>query len=254
MSGVLRARFRNSVGGFLLDVEFEVPSRGVTALFGRSGVGKTMVLRNLAGLERSNVGLLQVGDAVWQDETRGLFVSAHKRSVGYVFQEASLFPHLNVRGNLMFAWKRVPVSDRGVINFDDVVNLLGLEKFLERAPSRLSGGEKQRVAIGRALLMSPRLLLMDEPLSALDTRSKSEIIPYFERLRTELRIPILLVSHSLNEVLRLADNMVLMENGRIQAIGAAAELAKERLFFESEKEAMRQCSCGCPCCGGGVGS
>jgi molybdate transport system ATP-binding protein len=218
----LEARFRHSLGEFALDVEFTAASRGVTALFGPSGSGKTSVLRCLAGLERAREGRLTLDGECWQDETRGRFVPAHRRACGYVFQEASLFPHLTVRRNLEYGWKRLAGGARRVA-FESAVELLGLAPFLARMPDRLSGGERSRVAIARALLTSPRLLLMDEPLASLDVRSKSGILPYLERLHRELAIPVVYVSHSPDEVARLADHLVLIEKGRVRAAGAVAE-------------------------------
>lgn len=219
----IAADFCASLGAFDLDVTFTAPGRGVTALFGPSGSGKTTVLRAVAGLIRLN-GRLLVFDETWQDERR--FLAPHRRPIGYVFQEASLFPHMSVRRNLDYGRRRTPAADRRV-DFDDTVDLLGLARLIDRSPARLSGGERQRVAIGRALLAGPRLLLMDEPLSALDQQSKDEILPYLERLHDQLRIPALLVSHSLAEVERLADHMVLLESGRVRAAGPLADLAAD---------------------------
>jgi molybdate transport system ATP-binding protein len=217
------ARFRGTLGAFALDVAFEAPMRGVTALFGPSGSGKTSVLRCLAGLQRLAVGQLAVGDEIWQ--AAGVFRPAYERAIGYVFQEASLFPHLSVRRNLLYGHRRA--LRRGTAEasrVDEVVALLGIEPMLERAPLRLSGGERQRVAIGRALLSQPRLLLMDEPLAGLDRLSKDEILPYLEALHATLSIPILYVSHDLAEVERLADHLVLFEAGRVVAYGPLEEL------------------------------
>ncbi|MDP1863177.1 MAG: molybdenum ABC transporter ATP-binding protein [Thiobacillus sp.] len=205
------ARFRSTLGSFELDAEFSLPSRGVSALFGASGSGKTTLLRLIAGLMRAP-GSLTVNGEVWQDERT--FIPTHRRALGYVFQEASLFPHLSVRGNLEYGWKRVPVAERRIA-FDDVVDWLGLGALLKQAPQQLSGGQRQRVAIGRALLASPRLLLMDEPLSALDSNSRAEILPYLERLHRQLALPIIYVSHALEEVARLADTLLLIDAGKI---------------------------------------
>jgi molybdate transport system ATP-binding protein len=207
----IEARFQSTLGAFALDAEFSVPGQGVSALFGPSGSGKTTLLRLIAGLARAP-GRLVVNGEVWQDEKD--FVPTHRRALGYVFQEASLFPHLSVRGNLEYGWKRVPAAERR-IGFDDVVGWLGLAALLPQSPQQLSGGQRQRVAIGRALLSSPRLLLMDEPLSALDAASRAEILPYLERLHRELELPILYVSHALDEVARLADTLLLIDAGRI---------------------------------------
>jgi molybdate transport system ATP-binding protein len=217
----LEIRFRlQRPGGFDLDAGFEAPGRGVTALFGTSGSGKTTVLRCVAGLERA-AGLCRIQGRTWQDERR--FLATHRRPIGYVFQEASLFPHLSVRANLEFGWRLVPRAERR-IRFDEAVELLGIGPLLGRAGVRLSGGERQRVAMARALLTSPRLLLMDEPLSALDHPSKEAILPYLERVFDELGLPVLYVSHHPDEVARLADHMVLLKSGRVQAAGPAAQL------------------------------
>jgi molybdate transport system ATP-binding protein len=217
VSGI-SARFDLTLGEFRLDAGFEAPGRGVTALFGPSGSGKTTLLRCLAGLERASSGYLEVNGAIWQDDSKGIYLPTHRRALGYVFQEASLFPHLNVRRNLEYGWKRIPATQRWG-GFDQAVELVGIGQLLERDPARLSGGERQRVAIARALLASPDLLLMDEPLAALDLASKKEILPYLERLHDELSIPVLYVSHSPDEVARLADYMVLMDKGKTVASG-----------------------------------
>lgn len=221
MSGI-RASFRIDRGGFMLDVDLALPGRGVSALFGPSGSGKTTCLRAIAGLERAPNGYVALGDEVWQDEARKAFVPTHRRALGVVFQEASLFPHLSVRGNLEFGLKRVAGADRR-FELGPVTGMLGIEKLLERKPASLSGGERQRVAIARALLSSPRLLLMDEPLAALDLKRKQEILPYLERMHDELSIPIIYVSHAPDEVARLADHLVLLDAGRVVASGPLTE-------------------------------
>ncbi len=213
---MITAQFSQRLGGFLLDISFQAPGSGVTALFGPSGCGKTTVLRCIAGLERVEAGHLTVNGDVWQDGRR--FLSPHRRPVGYVFQEASLFPHLSVRDNLRYGLKRAKVIPP-FIGYNDVVDLLGIAPLLERPTSLLSGGERQRVAIGRALLSQPRLLLMDEPLSALDRFSKDDILPYLERLHGIFSIPVLYVSHDIVEIERLADTLILMKEGQIQAAG-----------------------------------
>ncbi|MFN3985481.1 MAG: molybdenum ABC transporter ATP-binding protein [Rhodocyclaceae bacterium] len=217
----IHARCRIDWSGFSLDVDLDLPGRGVTALFGHSGSGKTSLLRCLAGLERS-VGEVVFKGTVWQDSARGVFVPTHKRPLGYVFQEASLFPHLSVRQNLAFGRRRVKGMHR--VSLDQAVALLGIGHLLERPPGGLSGGERQRVGIARALATSPELLLMDEPLAALDLKRKAEILPYLERLHDELDIPVLYVSHSPDEVARLADHVVLLEAGRAVAAGALTEV------------------------------
>jgi molybdate transport system ATP-binding protein len=215
----IQARFRVDWPGFSLDVDLALPGRGVTALFGSSGSGKTTLLRCIAGLERSSRGLLSFNGEIWQDDKTWL--PTHRRPLGYVFQEASLFPHLSVLGNLRYGMKRV-ISERKV-GLEQAVELLGIGHLLERKPDHLSGGERQRVAIARALAVSPRLLLMDEPLAALDLKRKQEILPYLERLHDELEIPVLYVSHSPDEVARLADHLVVMEGGRILVSGPLSE-------------------------------
>jgi len=217
----MEARFRLDYPGFTLDVDLTLPDRGVTALFGPSGSGKTTVLRCVAGLEHAPGGYLSVGEHVLQDDARGLFLPTHKRPLGVVFQEASLFSHLSVRKNLEYGMKRAG-NTRGE-EFDAMLDLMGIRALLERDPERLSGGERQRVAIARALLTRPRLLLMDEPLAALDVRRKREILPYLEALREELDIPVLYVSHAPDEVAGLADHLVLIDGGRVTASGPLVE-------------------------------
>ena len=217
----LEIQFDHQRGGFHLTVDTQLPGRGVTALFGRSGCGKTTLLRCVAGLERSARGRLVVNGATWQDAAR--FIPADRRPIGYVFQEGHLFPHLSVQKNLLYGYRRIPVAQR-VVPPDEAIRLLGLESLLMRRVTEISGGQRQRVAIGRALLTSPRVLLMDEPLAALDAISKAEILPYLERLHDELSIPVLYVSHSIDEVSRLADHMLLMEDGKVRAAGPLQEL------------------------------
>ncbi len=212
----IEARFRLDWPGFVLDVDLTLPGHGVTALFGHSGSGKTTLLRSIAGLERVPGGRLTVNGETWQDA--GVFRPTHQRSLGYVFQEASLFPHLSVRANLEYGQKRVPAAQRRVA-LDQAVAMLDIGHLLDRKPARLSGGERQRVGIARALATSPRILLMDEPLAALDHALKQDILPYLERLHDELDIPVLYVSHAPDEVARLADHIVVMEAGRAVAAG-----------------------------------
>jgi len=217
----IHARFRLPYPGFTLDADLELPSRGISAFFGRSGSGKTTLLRCIAGLERAPEGRLEIDGEVWQDGPR--FVPTHQRPLGYVFQEASLFRHLSVRANLEYGRKRVPATARRV-EWDRAIDLLGIGHLLERKPDRLSGGERQRVAIARALLTSPRLLLMDEPLAALDQARKDEILPYLEHLHDELEIPVLYVSHAADEVARLADHLVVLEDGKVLGAGPLADI------------------------------
>jgi molybdate transport system ATP-binding protein len=219
---MIAAQLRLARSDFTLDVALALPERGVSALFGASGCGKTTVLRALAGLERA-AGRVALADEVWQDDADGRFVPTHRRALGYVIQEAALFPHLDVRRNLDYGMKRIAPADRRIA-LDQVVDLLGIAPLMARRPATLSGGERQRVAIARALATSPRLLLMDEPLAALDAKRKAELLPYLERLHEELAIPIVYVSHAIDEVARLADHLVLMEAGRVVAAGPLADM------------------------------
>ncbi len=218
----IRMRFDIRRSGFAMQVRLDLPGRGVSALFGHSGSGKTTLLRAIAGLERHAGGYLEVNGEVWQDDAAGVFLPTHQRALGYVFQEASLFAHLSVQGNLDFARKRARAAD-GAKVMAHAVALLGIGHLLERRPEGLSGGERQRVAIARAMLGAPRLLLMDEPLASLDARRKDDVLPYLDRVQAELAIPMLYVSHSTQEVARLADHIVLLDGGRIVASGPAAE-------------------------------
>jgi molybdate transport system ATP-binding protein len=219
----LSANFEVRFPGFHLETRLEVPGDGVTVLFGPSGSGKTTLLRCLAGLERSPIGVLKFGDTLWQDEAQGIFVPVHKRPIGLVFQEPRLFPHLSVRNNLLYGFKRIPAQERRIL-LDEVVEVLDIAPLLDRRPGFLSGGESQRVAIGRALLTSPKLLLMDEPLASLDTQRKRELLPYIRRLQTTWKIPIVYVSHSLGEILQLVDTMALLKQGRVVAQGPVDEV------------------------------
>jgi len=223
MTSEIRARFRVDRNSFRLDVDLTLPGSGVTALFGPSGSGKTTCLRAMAGLERAADGLFALGDTVWQDEARGHFVPTHKRALGMVFQEASLFPHLSVRGNMEFGQKRASTAGKHFA-LPAVADLLGIGHLLERMPAQLSGGERQRVAIARALRAAPRILLMDEPLAGLDLKRKLEILPYLERLHRELAIPVFYVSHASDEVARLADHLVLLDQGKAIASGPLNEV------------------------------
>ncbi|SAK43184.1 molybdenum ABC transporter ATP-binding protein [Caballeronia ptereochthonis] len=221
-SEAIEARFLVEQGGFTLDLDLTLPGRGVTAIFGHSGSGKTTLLRCLAGLARPRTGRLVVNGEVWLDTERNVFLPTHKRPLGYVFQEASLFPHLSVKKNLRYGLERVRPAERRV-DLSQAAELLGIGHLLERMPSGLSGGERQRVGIARALLTSPRLLLLDEPLASLDQKRKLEILPYLERLNDELDIPMLYVSHAPEEVARLADHLVLLEGGRAMASGPISD-------------------------------
>ena len=219
---MIEAQMRLPRRGFTLDVALNLPARGVTALFGPSGCGKTSVLRALAGLERA-AGRVAFGATIWQDDAKDLFVPTHRRAIGYVIQEAALFPHLDVQHNLAYGLKRIASNQRRIA-LDQVVDLLGIAHLLQRRPDALSGGERQRVAIARALATSPALLLMDEPLAALDARRKAEVLPYLDRLHEELGIPIVYVSHAIDEVARLADHLVLMDAGRVLADGPLPDM------------------------------
>lgn len=218
MNTPISARFKLEYDSFRLDVDLSLPATGVTVLFGPSGSGKTTLLRCIAGLQRASQGFLQINGEVWQDSACGVFIPTHKRALGYVFQEANLFPHLTVKGNLQFGLKRVGKSHSKQLMH--ILELLGIAHLLDRMPSRLSGGERQRVAIARALALQPEILLMDEPLAALDYKRKQEILPYLGSLHRELRMPVLYVSHSQQEVAQLADHLVIMDEGKVLASGA----------------------------------
>ncbi len=218
----LRVRLRLSRKDFTLDVDHQAPAHGITALFGASGSGKTTMLRCIAGLERAPEGVVTFAGESWQDEPRHHFTPTHLRGCGYVFQEASLFPHLSVRRNLEYGEKRVR-PDQKRLAFERTVELLGVAPLLARRTDNLSGGERQRVAIARALLASPRLLLMDEPLASLDASRKGEILYYIERLRDELGLPIVYVSHAVDEVVRLADRVIMLAHGRVTATGSVQD-------------------------------
>ncbi|HQN45845.1 MAG TPA: molybdenum ABC transporter ATP-binding protein, partial [Rugosibacter sp.] len=210
---------------FTLDVNLQLPAQGITALFGPSGSGKTSLLRCIAGLEKVSNGHLIVNGECWQADN--VFLPVHRRALGYIFQEASLFPHLSVQGNLDYGAvrsRRQKTNTAEPVDQRNIVELLGIGHLLQRQPERLSGGERQRVAIARALLAAPKLLLMDEPLAALDFERKREILPYLERLRDELAIPVIYVSHALDEVSRLADHLVMLDAGKAIASGSLTEL------------------------------
>src|SRR6185295_18647990 len=207
---------KHRLGDFTLDAQFET-SVGLVALLGRSGSGKTSIINTIAGLINPDHGRVTIDDLVLIDTTRGIFIPPHRRRIGYVFQEGRLFPHLTVHQNLLYGRWFAPREAGG--DFDGVVELLGIGGLLDRRPGRLSGGEKQRVAIGRALLAKPRLLLMDEPLASLDDARKAEILPYIEKLRDESEIPIVYVSHAVAEVARLAATIVVLADGRVEATG-----------------------------------
>jgi molybdate transport system ATP-binding protein len=216
---MIRARFRLDWPGFALDTDLQLPARGVTAILGQSGCGKTTLLRCMAGLERAPLGEMRLGEEIWQSGK--VWLPTHKRALGYVFQEASLFAHLSVLGNLRYGLRRVAGADGATL--DKAIELLGIGHLLPRRPERLSGGERSRVGIARALATNPKLLLMDEPLAALDEARKREVLPYLQALHREWEIPVLYVSHSLDEVSRLADHVVMLHEGRVQACGPLLE-------------------------------
>ncbi len=238
---MIEARLSLQHPAFSLAVDLCLPGRGVTALFGPSGCGKTTLLRAIAGLARAQ-GRVALQGEVWQDDRSAIWRPAHQRAVGYVIQEAALFPHLSVQGNLDYALRRSrpgvrsetrpetrpdtrpgpPATPR--VDLPALVDLLGIAALLGRAPATLSGGERQRVAIARALACSPRLLLMDEPLAALDAERKAELLPYLERLHQQLALPVIYVTHAMDEVARLADHLVLLRAGRVLADGPLASL------------------------------
>lgn len=211
---------RHRQGAFDLEANFEA-GEGVTALFGASGSGKTTLVQVMAGLARPESALIRFDGAVWNDTEKRIFVPPYKRRIGYIFQEGRLFPHLTARQNLLYG-RFFTSREARTISESEVVDLLGIGRLLDQRPATLSGGEKQRVAIGRALLSAPRLMLMDEPLSALDRSRKQEILPYIERIRDEFKIPVIYVSHAMDEVARLANHVVLLDEGRIKAAGTPA--------------------------------
>lgn len=222
---------RITFGDFTLEVAHRTPLEGITALFGPSGCGKSTLLRIISGLEPAARGRIRFGDDTWQDDSRGIFVPPHRRGVGYVFQDARLFPHLTVEGNLRYAEKRSRERS-GEMTLDGVVSALDLAPLMNRRTSSLSGGERQRAAIGRTLLTRPRLLLMDEPLAALDARRKGEILPYIERLPKTFGVPIIYVTHSIDEVARLAQRILALAAGRPVAEGSVVDVL-ERLDLQS---------------------
>ena len=229
----LSVAVRHRLGSLDLDVTFE-SAGGITAVFGASGCGKTSLVNVIAGLIRPNFAKISVSGTVLVDTERGIDMPSHKRRIGYVFQEARLFPHMTVEGNLAYGEWFTPRADRYAVRAQ-ILALLGIGHLLKRRPRDLSGGEKQRVAIGRALLASPRLLLMDEPLASLDSARKAEIMPYLERLRDEVKIPIVYVSHSVAEVMRLASEVAVLSHGKLLAFGPAAEIA-QRLDLVPDEE------------------
>ncbi|AWH87629.1 molybdenum ABC transporter ATP-binding protein ModC [Limnobaculum parvum] len=211
---MLKLNFKQRLGALEMDVAVEVPGEGITAIFGLSGAGKTSLINAVSGLTRPDSGEIILNDRVLVDCSRGIYLPPEKRRIGYVFQDARLFPHYSTKGNLQYGMQ--PQMQR---QFDDIVELLGIAHLLKRFPITLSGGEKQRVAIGRALLTAPELLLMDEPLASLDIPRKRELIPYLERLAKDVNIPILYVTHSMEEILRLAEQVIVLDSGKVRAAG-----------------------------------
>jgi molybdate transport system ATP-binding protein len=238
MSQTIFARFQLDYGTFQLGADLNLPGSGISVLFGPSGSGKTTLLRCMAGLEQPPQGFLSVNGKVWQDSEQAIFLPPYKRQVGYVFQDANLFPHLTVFDNLNFGLKRVGQS----FNTDDVqktLQLLAIDRLLDRMPDRLSGGERQRVAIARALVLKPELLLMDEPMASLDFKLKQEILPFLIRLHQQLDIPVLYVTHSLEEVAQLADHLVVIDGGRVLTAGPLTDtLSRIDLPMAEDKQAM----------------
>ena len=217
---MIECKLNIQLEGFKLDAKFTIPDKGITVVFGPSGSGKTTLLRAIAGLEKSDAGFLKVGDSIWQSDHN--FVPTHKRQIGYVFQDAALFDHLNVEGNLDYVIKRKTGLTEDFI--DSIYTLLDIKPLINRSTVQLSGGEKQRIAIARALLTNPKILLLDEPLSALDLKRKNEILPYLDSLHSQLEIPILYVTHSQDETSRLADHLMLIEDGKIIGNGPINEM------------------------------
>jgi molybdate transport system ATP-binding protein len=217
---VIECKIKIQLESFMLDANFSIPDRGITVVFGPSGSGKTTLLRAIAGLEKSDDGFLKIGDSVWQKGEN--FLPTHKRQIGYVFQDAALFDHLDVKGNLNFVIKRAIGLKEDFI--ESIHNLLEIKTLLNRKTTQLSGGERQRVAIARALLTNPKILLLDEPLSALDLKRKNEILPYLDSIHNDLEIPILYVTHSQDEMSRLADHLLLIEDGNIVGSGPVNDM------------------------------
>lgn len=220
---MLEVALRHRVGKFEINVEFSAGPGSITALFGPSGSGKTTIVNLIAGLIRPDTGKIAIDNRVLDDTATGAHISTRHRRLGYVFQDSRLFPHFSVEGNLRYGMGAQPAG-HGHTTFDQVTKLLALTNLLDRRPNSLSGGEKQRVAIGRALLSDPRLLLMDEPLASIDESRRGEILPFIERLRDELGLTIIYVSHATDEIIRLADKVIMLENGRVAANGTVQEL------------------------------
>ena len=222
MTNAIYLQFQLDYGAFKLDVDLKLPNTGITVLFGHSGSGKTTLLRCIAGLQPSQRGYLAINGQIWQDSQQHIFLPTHRRAIGYVFQEANLFPHLTVAANIQFGLKRLS-KPHPAMDLNYILNLLGITHLLQRKPNQLSGGERQRVAIARALVLQPEILLMDEPLAALDNQRKQEILPFLDKLHRELKIPILYVTHARQEVARLADHLIILSEGKVIAEGSLTE-------------------------------
>ncbi|WP_060981303.1 molybdenum ABC transporter ATP-binding protein ModC [Vibrio splendidus] len=216
-------QYQQQLGETFFDIDLELPSSGITAIFGRSGAGKTSLIDAISGLKQPDKGLISVSGTTLFDSQNGINLPTHKRNVGYVFQESRLFPHMKVAANLKYGMKGVDKA-----HFEQIVSLLSLGSLLDRYPARLSGGEKQRVAIGRALLSKPSILLMDEPLASLDLPRKREVMPFLENLSESVQIPIIYVTHSLNEILRLANHLVIIDQGKVISSGVTEEVWASR--------------------------
>lgn len=237
MTQPIIARFQLDYGGFQLSIDLSLPGSGISVLFGHSGSGKTSLLRCIAGLQQASSGFLKINGQVWQDSEQGIFLPTYQRPLGYVFQEANLFPHLNVVDNLRFGLKRI---GKGFVQAEQqsILDLLDITHLLLRRPEHLSGGERQRVAIARALVLKPQILLMDEPLASLDFKRKQEILPFLSLLHRELNIPVIYVTHSHQEVAQLADHLVMLSEGRVLASGPLAEtLGRLDVALANEREA-----------------
>lgn len=232
----LSVSLKQSMPNFSLDIAFEAPS-GITVLFGESGSGKTSTINAIAGLQNNSLGRVTLSDRVLFDSDSNIHLKPYQRNIGYIFQESRLFPHLTVEQNLNYA-KRFKKAGKSV-DFNHIVDLLGIKPLLKRRPNSLSGGEKQRVAIGRALLSAPDLILADEPLAALDGARKAELLPYFKRLNRELGIPMLYVTHSPEEVLELADHVIALEQGRIVTQGPARKVMANSKVARTANRAIK---------------
>lgn len=216
-------KYQQQLGETFFDIDLELPNSGITAIFGRSGAGKTSLINAISGLKKPDKGLISVSGTTLFDSEQGINLPTHRRNVGYVFQESRLFPHMKVSANLKYG-----VKGTDKVHFDQIVSLLSLSSLLDRYPARLSGGEKQRVAIGRALLSKPSILLMDEPLASLDLPRKREVMPFLENLSETVQIPIIYVTHSLNEILRLANHLVIIDQGRVVSFGVTEQVWASR--------------------------